>query len=169
MWSSKELINILNPSQWLASPDAVIWLCERLIGFLGLLRAISAAVLGDCFPTSCSSDDTSLVFTRPLSQSLPSFLGPPPFPRMTVSFNSTVAPTVLLVSVATTQPRCDPLERGWGSVCMAVLAVRSALLRRLVWSSVETATSTISEAKTGEKRTWESPLRELRGVLEDKE
>lgn len=52
---------------------------------------------------------------------------------------------------------------------MAVSAVRSALLGRREWPSVEMATSTISEPKTGGKRTWERPLRELRGVLEDKE
>lgn len=52
---------------------------------------------------------------------------------------------------------------------MAVSAVRSALLGRRERSSVEMATSTISEPKTGGKRTWERPLRELRGVLEDKE
>lgn len=52
---------------------------------------------------------------------------------------------------------------------MAVSAVRSELLGRLERSSVEMATSIISEPKTGGKRTWESPLRELRGVLEDSE
>lgn len=31
------------------------------------------------------------------------------------------------------------------------------------------ATSTISDPKTCGKRTWERPLRELRGVLEDSE
>jgi len=50
---------------------------------------------------------------------------------------------------------------------MAVSAVRSVLLGRRERSSVEMATSTISEPKIGGKRTWESPLRELRGVLED--
>lgn len=52
---------------------------------------------------------------------------------------------------------------------MAVSAVRSVLLERRERSSVEMATSTISEPKTGGKRTWERPLRELRGVLEDRE
>lgn len=52
---------------------------------------------------------------------------------------------------------------------MAVSAVRSALLGRRERSSVEMATSTISEPKIGGKRTWERPLRELRGVLEDNE
>lgn len=52
---------------------------------------------------------------------------------------------------------------------MAVSAVCSGVLRGLLWSSVEMATSNISEPKTGGKRTWERPLRELRGVLEDKE
>lgn len=52
---------------------------------------------------------------------------------------------------------------------MAVSAVCSELLGRLERSSVEMATSTISEPKTGGKRTWESPLRELRGVLEYRE
>lgn len=89
---------------------------------------------------------------------------------MTESFNSTVAPTVLLVSVADRLPGYDPLDRGRGSVCMAVLVVRPVLLRDLAWSSVEMATSTMSDPKAGGKRTWESPLRELRGgVLEDKE
>lgn len=55
------------------------------------------------------------------------------------------------------------------SVCMAVSAVRSALLGRRERSSVEMATSTIAEPKTGGKKTWERPLRELRGVLEDNE
>lgn len=52
---------------------------------------------------------------------------------------------------------------------MAVSAVRSALLGRQERSSVEMATSTISEPKKGGKRTWERPLRELRGVPEDSE
>ena len=52
---------------------------------------------------------------------------------------------------------------------MAVSAVCSAMLGRREWSSVEMATSTTCEPKTGGKRTWERPLRELRGVLEDSE
>lgn len=52
---------------------------------------------------------------------------------------------------------------------MAVSAVRSELAGRWVRSSVEMATSTISVWKIGGKRTWERPLRELRGVLEDRE
>ncbi len=52
---------------------------------------------------------------------------------------------------------------------MAVSAVRSALLGRRERSSVEMATSTISEPKIGGKRTWERPLRELSGVLDDNE
>lgn len=52
---------------------------------------------------------------------------------------------------------------------MAVSANRSAQLGRRERSSVEMATSTMSEPKTGGKRTWERPLRELRGVLEDNE
>lgn len=48
---------------------------------------------------------------------------------------------------------------------MAVSAVRSVLLGRRERSSVEMAMSTMLE--TGGKRTWERPLRELRGVLED--
>lgn len=167
MCSSKVLVYFLN--QLWVSPDAVIWLCERLIGFLGLLRAIRAAVLGEGLTTSCSPDDSFLVLVRPCSPSPPTSLGPSPFPLMTESFNSTVAPTVLLVSVADRLPGYDPLDRGRGSVCMAVV-VRSVLLRHLAWSSVEMATSTISEPKAGGKRTWESPLRELwGGVLEDKE
>lgn len=34
---------------------------------------------------------------------------------------------------------------------------------------MEMETSTMSELKTGGKRTWERPLRELRGVPEDNE
>lgn len=52
---------------------------------------------------------------------------------------------------------------------MAESAVRSELLGRRERSSVEMATSTISDPKTGGKRTWERPLSELRGVLEDSE
>lgn len=52
---------------------------------------------------------------------------------------------------------------------MVVSAIRSALLGRRERSSVEMATSTISEPKTGGKITWERPLRELTGVLEDSE
>lgn len=51
---------------------------------------------------------------------------------------------------------------------MAVSAVRSELLVRRERSSVEMQTSTMSEPKAGGKRTWERPLRELRGV-EDRE
>lgn len=50
---------------------------------------------------------------------------------------------------------------------MAESAVRSVLLGRREWSSVQMPMSTISEPKTGGKRTWERPLRELRGVVED--
>lgn len=87
-----------------------------------------------------------------------------------------MAPTVRLVSVATRQLGYNLLGEGWsgqvggwGSVCMAVSVVRSALFGRRKWSSVEMVTSTISEPKTGGKRTWERPLRELRGVLDDNE
>lgn len=52
---------------------------------------------------------------------------------------------------------------------MAVSAVLSVLLGCRECSSVEMATSTISEPNTGGKRTWERPLRELRGVPEDNE
>lgn len=86
-----------------------MWLWERLIGFLGLLRAISAAVLGECFCTSWSPDDTVLVRPGPLSLSCPISFTPSPLPRMTVSFSSTVAPTVRPVSVATRLPGYDPL------------------------------------------------------------
>lgn len=110
MCSSKALVDFMN--QLWGSPDAVIWLCERLIGFLGLLRAIRAAVLGECLPTSCSPDDCFLVPVRPRSPSPPASFGPSPFPRMTESFNSTVAPTVLLVSVANRLSRYDPLDGG---------------------------------------------------------
>lgn len=87
-----------------------------------------------------------------------------------------MAPIVLLVSVAASLSGYDPLGEGcsrlfggWGSVCMAVSAVLSVMLGCLERSSVEMATSTIPEPKTGGKRIWERPLRELRGVLEDKE
>lgn len=148
------------------------------MGFRGLLRAISAAVFGECFTTSWPPVDNVLVGPRPPSLAPPISLGPSPFPRMTVSFSSNVAPTVRLVSVATSLSGYEPLwvVEGWsmqfggcGSVCMAVSAVRSVLLGRRERSSVEMATSTISEPKTGGKRTWERPLRELRGVLEDSE
>lgn len=95
------------------SPDAVMWLWERLIGLRGLLRAISASVLGECFATSCSPDDSVLLRPRPPSPAPPISLGPSPFPRMTVSFSSTVAPTVRLVSVATSLSGYDPLGEGW--------------------------------------------------------
>lgn len=108
--SSKALVNSMN--QLWVSPDAVIWLCERLIGFLGLLRAIRAAVLGECLATSRSPDDCFLVPVRPRSPSPPASFGPSPFPRMNESFNSTVAPTVLLVSVANRLSRYDPLDGG---------------------------------------------------------
>lgn len=49
------------------SPDTVMWLWERLIGFRGLLRAISADVLGDCFTISWSPDDSVLDRSRPAS------------------------------------------------------------------------------------------------------
>lgn len=52
---------------------------------------------------------------------------------------------------------------------MAVSAVRSALLGCREQSSVDIQTSTISEPKIGGKRTWERPLRELRGVPEERE
>lgn len=52
---------------------------------------------------------------------------------------------------------------------MAISAVRPVLLGCWEQSSVEMVTSAISEPKTGGKRTWERPLRELRGVLEDSE
>lgn len=153
-----------------------MWLWERLIGLLGLLRAISAAVLGECFSTSFSPGDSFLICPFPPSPAPPNSLGPSPFPRMTVSFNSTVAPTVRLVSVATRMSGYDLLGETWsgqagglGSVCIAVSTVRSALLGYCVGSTVELATSTVSEPKTGGKKTCESPLRELRGVLEDNE
>lgn len=158
------------------SPDSVMWLWDRLMGFRGLLRAISAAVFGEC--TSWLPDDNFLVCPRPPSMAPPISLGPSPFPRMTVSFRSSVAPTVRLVSVVASLSGYEPLWvvegrskkfGGCGSVCMAVSAVRSALLGRRERSSVDMATSTISEPKTGGKRTWERPLRELRGVLEDSE
>lgn len=164
------------PASMWPSPDALMKLWERLIGLLGLLRANSAAVLGECLCTSWSPDDSILTCPRPPSPAPPTSFGPSPFPRMTVSFSSTVAPTVRLVSEATRPLGCNLLGerwsgqvRGWGSVCMAVSLVRSALFGRRKWSSVAMVTSAISEPKAGGKRTWERPLRELRGVLEDNE
>lgn len=95
------------------SPDTVMWLWERLIGFRGLLRAISAAVFGDCFTTSWSPDDSVLVRPRPSSPAPPISFGPSPFPYMTVSFSSTVAPIVRLVSVASSLSGYETLGEGW--------------------------------------------------------
>lgn len=159
-----------------SSPDNMMWLWERLIGFRGLLRAISASVFGERFSSSRSPVDNDFPLCCPPSLAPPTSLGPSPFPRMTVSFSSSVSPTVRLVSAVPGLSEKDLFGDGgsrefgtWRSVCMAVSVVCSELLGHWVRSSVEMATSTISLWKIGGKRTWERPLRELRGVLDDSE
>lgn len=97
----------------LVSPDTVMWLWERRIGFRGLLRAISVSVLGDCFSASLSPADGVLTRPRPNSLTSPMSLGPSPFPRMTVSFSSIVSPTVRLVSVSTSRSGSSLLGGEW--------------------------------------------------------
>lgn len=124
------------------------------MGLRGLLRAIRTAVLGE---SKVSLSPAEKVLVRVLAVPL----------RITVSFNTTVSPTVRLVSVVKTLLDLDEASGSGGSVCMAV-SIRSELGRR-ERSSVEIQTSTISEPNTGGNMTCERPLRELTGVPEERE
>lgn len=134
----------------------MMWLWERCSGLRGLLRATSTAVLGE---SSASFSPAEYVRLRSGGRDA----GRPKLAvRITVSFSSSVSPSVRLVSTATILSTAMDV----GSVWMAI-SVRSELGRR-ERSSVEMQTSTISEPSGG-NMTWERPLREESGVPEDRE